>query len=128
MEAGRFLKRWGAALIAVICGWFSGYLVYISIANASAHDQTVWALWTGAFCLFSWFAIGIPLAAARPDLSSPVRIGAAMLWCGLTGVLMIVLFFRSLAAAVSVFGLLAFLTAAVSMLVFSLLSNSMEHD
>lgn len=114
-SAGVF-KRWGAALAAVAFGWFACYCVWTLVApGAGAHDRASWAGWTGGFCVSAWALFGLPLAAINPDLSSPLRIVVAVVICGLTGDLILLIFFMGLNL---VFGLLAFLTAATSMLVY----------
>jgi hypothetical protein len=124
----RVLTRWAIALIALACGWAFGFLVYLMIAAASPADRQSWAVWTALFCLAAWFLIGLPLAILGPDLSSVGRVAMATLLCGLAGALMICGFFQSLAALFSVFSLLAFLTAAASMLVYAALLRALERS
>lgn len=124
----RVLIRWATALVALACGWMFGFVVYIMIAAASPADMQAWAAWTAMFCLAAWFLIGLPLAIQGPDLSSTGRIAIATLLCGLAGALMICCFFRTMAALFSFFSLLAFLTAAASMLVYAALLRSLQRS
>jgi hypothetical protein len=79
---------------------------------------------SGMFCLFAWFLVGLPLALSDLDVSSNLRrLASATVVSGLAGVLMIILFFGfSLSTPFFVFGGLAFMTAAVSMLVYAALT------
>jgi hypothetical protein len=121
----KFLGRWASALVGVASGWLINFFVYINIANASALDRQSWLYWTGIFCLLAWFLVGLPLSISDLDVSSTRgRLVSAMAASGLVGVLMIVLFFGfSLSTPFFVFGGLAFMTAAVSMLVYAALRN-----
>jgi hypothetical protein len=120
----KFLARWISALVGVASGWAVNFLVYINIANASSRDRMSWLYWTGIFCLIAWFVVGLPLASSNLDVSSSLRrLALATVVSGLVGVLMIVLFFGfSLSTPFFVFGGLAFMTAAVSMLVYASLT------
>jgi hypothetical protein len=111
-------------LVGVASGWAVNFLVYINIANASSRDRMSWLYWTGIFCLIAWFVVGLPLASSNLDVSSSLRrLALATVVSGLVGVLMIVLFFGfSLSTPFFVFGGLAFMTAAVSMLVYASLT------
>ena len=115
----RILVRWGIALVAVACGWGVDFLVYLSIAAASAGDRYAWAVWTGLFCGAAWFLVGLPLAVVGPDLSSRGRVAVATVLCGAAGMVLIGGLFRSVEAMVSIFGLLAFVAGAASMLVYA---------
>jgi len=119
----KLLGRWASALVGVACGWVLNFFVYINIANASPGDRKSWLYWTGMFCLFAWLFVGLPLASADVDVSStPRRLASATAVSGLIGVLMIILFFGvALSTPFFVFGGLAFMTAAVSMLVYAAL-------
>jgi hypothetical protein len=119
------MGRWAAALVGVICGWVVNFFVYINTTNASAVDRQSWLYWTGRFCLLAWFVVGLPLAALDADVSSTLqRLAAATALSGLVGVLMIVLFFGfQPSAAFLIFGGLAFMTAAISMLVYAALTR-----
>jgi hypothetical protein len=120
----KFLARWISALVGVASGWAVNFLVYVNIANASSRDRMSWLYWTGIFCLIAWFVVGLPLASSNLDVSSSLRrLALATVVSGLVGVLMIVLFFGfSLSTPFFVFGGLAFMTAAVSMLVYASLT------
>ena len=77
------------------------------------------------FCLLAWFLVGLPLALSDLDVSSTLRrLASATLVSGLAGVLMIILFFGfpPLSTAFFVFSGLAFMTAAISMLVYAALT------
>jgi hypothetical protein len=121
----KFLGRWASALVGVTSGWLINFFVYINIANASALDRQSWLYWTGMFCLLAWFLVGLPLSLSDLDVSSTRgRLVSATAMSGLVGVLMIVVFFGfSLSTPFFVFGGLAFMTAAVSMLVYAALRN-----
>ena len=120
----KFLGRWASAFFGVASGWAVNFLVYINIANASSRDRMSWLYWTGIFCLISWFVVGLPLASLNLDVFSSLRrLALATVVSGLVGVLMIVLFFGfSLSTPFFVFGGLAFMTAAVSILVYAALT------
>jgi hypothetical protein len=120
----KFLARWISALVGVASGWAVNFLVYINIANASSRDRMSWLYWTGIFCLIAWLVVGLPLASSNLDVSSSLRrLALATVVSGLVGILMIVLFFGfSLSTPFFVFGGLAFMTAAVSMLVYASLT------
>lgn len=113
------LARWGIALTSIFFGWLTGFLLYLAIAYGSPRDQIVWAIWTGCFCVVAWLLIGVPLAVLDPDLSSAWRSAVAVLATGCIGVAMLVLFFREF--ALNPIFLLAFLTAATSMLIYTVL-------
>jgi hypothetical protein len=112
-------------LVGVICGWVVNFFVYINTANASAGDRQSWLYWTGRFCLLAWFVVGLPLAASDADVSSTLqRQAAATAVSGLAGVMMIVLFFGfQPSAGFFIFGGFAFMTAAISMLVYAALTR-----
>lgn len=121
----KFSGRWASALVGVASGWVVNFFVYISIANASSGDRISWLYWTGMFCLLAWFLIGLPLALSDLDVSSTVRrLASATVMSGLAGVLMIILFFGfQVSIGFFFFGGLAFMTAAVSMLVYAALTR-----
>jgi hypothetical protein len=75
--------------------------------------------------LGGWLLVGLPLALWAPELSSPVRIIAAIFIAGLTGVLIILVFLQGLNLF---FGLLAFQTAATSMLIYVALLRILPRD
>lgn len=118
------LARSLAAFAAVFCGWLAGFLAYLAAANGSPHDQTVWASWTAAFCLAAWLLIGLPLAAANPDLSTLPRAAIAIAASGCAGAAMTAVFFFSLTPGP--IPLLAFLTGAGSMLAYVIFWRALE--
>ena len=121
----KFSGRWASALVGVASGWVVNFFLYINIANASSGDRISWLYWTGMFCLLAWFLVGLPLALSDIDVSSTLRrLALAMVVSGLVGVLMIVFFFGfPVSTGFFVFGGLAFMTAAVSMLAYAALTR-----
>jgi hypothetical protein len=122
----KFPGRWGAALIAIGCGWLLNFIVYLNTAHAFPPDPMIWAFRTGVFCLGAWVLVGLPLAIWDPDVcSTRRRMLLATVLCGLTGFLMMLLFFGTFppVSVFSIFGGLAFITAAVSMLAYAALTR-----
>ncbi len=121
----KFAGRWASALVGVASGWVVNFFVYINIANASSGDRLGWLYWTGMFCLLAWFLVGLPLALLDFDVSSTLRrLASATVISGLVGVLMIILFLGfQVSIGFFMFGGLAFMTAAVSMLVYAALTR-----
>ena len=110
------------ALIAVISGWLTGFSVYLLIAGAAPVDERFWAMCTGLFCLAAWFVVGAPLAVLNPNLSTISRALIAVILSGLAGMCMLFAVFAAI--AINVISLLAFLTAAVSMAVYVMISRN----
>jgi hypothetical protein len=116
------LRRWGMALIALISGWLTGFVVFLLIARASPLDEPFWAVCTGLFCLAAWFVVGAPLAVLNPNLSTIFRALTAVILSGFIGMGMLFAFLGAI--AINVISLLAFLMGAVSMAVYVLISRS----
>ncbi len=118
------LIRWGAALFATLTGWIFGFASFLilefSVSRAPgplAPGLRGYGIASGLFCLGAWVVVGLPLAVWNPDLSSGKRPLTATLLCGVIGCTMVVLFFRSF-SFISIFLLLAFITATISMLTY----------
>ena len=120
------LIRWGVALIAVRLGWLFGIASYVVglafylllVPSGSFFGLGRYGIVSGLFCLAAWIIVGLPLAIWDPKFSSRTRVLTATIMSGGIGLLMMVVVLRPARLTFNVFPLLAFLTAAFSMLTY----------